>query len=96
MVIHLLRHTILTEARSILLIAITPILLFAGLEGPAVPITLALHSSTNPMVTAIVQPVTIALHLMIVWLCSQIIAYRHSSSTTTIVDGGPGRIRNLA
>jgi len=96
MVIHLLRHTILTEARSILLIAITPILLFAGLEGPAIPITLALHSSTNPMVTAIVQPVTIALHLMIVWLCGQVVAYRHSTSTTTLDARGPGRIRNLA
>jgi hypothetical protein len=40
--------------------------------------------------------VTIALHLMIVWLCSQMVAYRHSTSTTTPDATGPGRIRNPA
>ncbi|AIO36926.1 putative membrane protein [Burkholderia cenocepacia] len=77
-IIHMLRRAVLSERRSVLLLAITPMLIFTALEGPALPITLALHTATEPSTTTPFEFVTIALHLMNVWLCGQIVTLRRS------------------
>jgi hypothetical protein len=73
-IIFLLRRAVITEKLSFLFVAIAPMLVFTTLEGPALPISVALHSATEPSTTAVVQFLTIGLHLVNVWICGRIVS----------------------
>jgi hypothetical protein len=66
--VYLLRRTIIHGTRSILLIALVPLIIAATHIAPSLPVATATHSTASSLWMNVAAVVTIALNVMMVWV----------------------------
>jgi hypothetical protein len=72
--LYFLRKHVVKEQLSVLLVPLFPMAIFATHGAVAIPVFTALNSTTNRAVTTLASLLTIALALMVMWLCGKLVA----------------------